>query len=157
MGQRSGNVSRRRRRREWAIDVGACAAITAYALPPMLDPGVNDPGATLVGPLLLPVLLVPIPLRRRYPLGAAAVLAGGCVVSGIPTFAQFRLVAVIPVAVLVLSFCVRGWSSLLATIKVLSAESRRCRLPTVAAVRVGENARVPACCRPGLTSDVARE
>jgi hypothetical protein len=57
----------------------------------MLDPGVNDPRAVRVGPLLLPILLLPIPLRRRYPLGAAGVFAAGCVVSGIPTFAQFRL------------------------------------------------------------------
>ena len=68
----------------------------------MLDPGVNDPRAIQVGPLLLPILLLPIPLRRRYPLGAAGVFAAGCVVSGIPTFAQFRLVVVVPVAVLVL-------------------------------------------------------
>ena len=88
--------------RAWGIDLGLCAAITAYALPPMLDPGVNDPGAVRVGPLLLPVLLLPIPLCRRYPLGAAGVFAAGCVVSGIPTFAQFRLVVVVPVAVLVL-------------------------------------------------------
>ncbi len=91
-----------RRRRDWVIDLGLCAAIVAYGLPPMLDSGVNDPRATVVGPLLLPVLLLPIPLRRRHPLGAAGVLAAGCVVSGIPTFAQFRLVVVVPIAVLVL-------------------------------------------------------
>jgi signal transduction histidine kinase len=91
-----------RRRRDWVIDVGLCAAIAAYGLPPMLDAGVNDPRATVAGPLLLPVLLLPIPLRRRNPLGAAAVFAAGCVLSGIPTFAQFRLVVVVPVALLVL-------------------------------------------------------
>ena len=91
-----------RRRRDWVIDLGLCAAIVAYGLPPMLDAGVNDPRATLVGPLLLPVLLLPIPLRRRHPLAAAVVFAAGCVVSGIPTFAQFRLVVVVPIAVLVL-------------------------------------------------------
>jgi signal transduction histidine kinase len=90
------------RRRDWVVDLGLCAAIAAYGLLPMLDAGVNDPRATVAGPLLLPVLLLPILLRRRHPLGAAAAFAAGCVVSGIPTFAQFRLVVVVPVAVLVL-------------------------------------------------------
>ena len=74
----------------------------AYALPPTVDPSVNNPQATLAGALLLPVLLAPVLLRRRYPLGAALVFALGCVISGIPTFAQFRLVVAVPVAVLVL-------------------------------------------------------
>jgi signal transduction histidine kinase len=87
-------------RRDWLIDLGLCFAIAAYGLPPMLDPDVNNPAATTVGPLLLPVLLLPIPLRRRHPLGAAAVFTVACVVSGIPTFAQFRLVAAVPVAIL---------------------------------------------------------
>jgi hypothetical protein len=91
-----------RRRRDTAIDLGACAAITAYSLPPMLDPSVNDPGATVAGPLLLPTLLLPILWRRRNPFAACCALAVGCVVSGIPTFDQFRLVAAIPAALLVL-------------------------------------------------------
>jgi signal transduction histidine kinase len=91
-----------RLRRESAIDLLLCAAIVAYGLPPTLDSSVNDPHATVAGALFLPLLLAPIPLRRLFPLGAALVLAGGCVVSGIPTFAQFRLVVVVPVAVIVL-------------------------------------------------------
>jgi hypothetical protein len=91
-----------RLRRELAIDIALCAAIVAYGLPPTLDASVNDPRATVAGALLLPVLLLPIPLRRRFPLAAALALAVGCVISGIPTFAQFRLVVVIPVAVIVL-------------------------------------------------------
>jgi signal transduction histidine kinase len=91
-----------RRRRDTVIDTGFCAAIVAYALPPMLDPSVNDPGATVAGPLLLPTLLLPILWRRRDPLLAACGLALGCVVSGIPTFDQFRLVVAIPAAMLVL-------------------------------------------------------
>ena len=89
-------------RRPWIVDLGLCAAIAAYGLPPTLDSGVNNPNATLAGALLLPVLLVPIPLRRRFPLGAALAFAAGCVISGIPTFAQFRLVVAVPVAVIVL-------------------------------------------------------
>jgi signal transduction histidine kinase len=97
------NVRRvNRPRRETVIDLGLCAVIVAYGLPPTLDPSVNDPGATLAGPLLLPTLLLPILWRRRDPFVAACGLAAGCVVSGIPTFAQFRLVIAIPAAVLVL-------------------------------------------------------
>jgi signal transduction histidine kinase len=91
-----------RRTRDLAIDLGICAAIVAYGLPPMLDASVNDPRATTIGPLLLPALLVAVLLRRSHPLGAACVFAVGCVVSGIPTFHQFRLVIAIPVAVAIL-------------------------------------------------------
>jgi signal transduction histidine kinase len=91
-----------RRRRDLLIDLGLCAAITAYALPPMLDRTVNDPRATLFGPLLAATFLVPVFLRRRAPLAAAAAFAIACVVSGVPTFHQFRLVVAVPVAVLVL-------------------------------------------------------
>ncbi len=91
-----------RRRRDLAIDLGICAAIVAYGLPPMLDAGVNDPRATTIGPLLIPALLVGVFLRRSHPLVAACVFAAGCVVSGIPTFHQFRLVVAIPVAVAIL-------------------------------------------------------
>jgi glucose-6-phosphate-specific signal transduction histidine kinase len=91
-----------RRSRDTAIDLGLCAAIVAYALPPMMSPDVNTPDATLIGPLLLPVLLLPIAIRRRRPLAACLVLAAGCVISGIPTFDQFRLVVAVPVALLVL-------------------------------------------------------
>jgi hypothetical protein len=91
-----------RRRRDLAIDLGICAAIVAYGLPPMLDGSVNDPRATTIGPLLIPALLVALPLRRVYPLAAACIFAAGCVVSGAPTFHQFRLVIAIPVAVAIL-------------------------------------------------------
>jgi len=91
-----------RRRRDLAIDLGFCAAIAAYSLPPMLDGDVNDPGAVVWGPLLLPTLLAPILLRRARPLAAAAALAAACVVSALPTLHQFRFIAAVPVAVLVL-------------------------------------------------------
>jgi signal transduction histidine kinase len=91
-----------RRRRETAIDLGLCAAMVAYALPPMLDPTVNDPAATVAGPLLLPTLILPVLVRRRHPLAAACALAAGCVISGIPTFNQFRLIVAVPAAMLIL-------------------------------------------------------
>ena len=47
-------------------------------------------------------MILPVLLRRRAPLIAAALLAVGCVVSGIPTFDQFRLAAAVPAAMLIL-------------------------------------------------------
>ena len=91
-----------RRRRDLVIDIGICVAIAAYGLPPMLDASVNDPRATTIGPFLIPALLIAVPLRRASPLGAACVFAAGCVLSGIPTFHQFRLVVAVPVAVAIL-------------------------------------------------------
>jgi hypothetical protein len=84
------------------IDAGLCAAITAYALPLMLDPDINDASATVAGPLLLPTLLLPVLWRRTRPLLACAALAAACVASGIPTFDQVRFVVAVPVALLVL-------------------------------------------------------
>ena len=91
-----------RRRRDTAIDIGLCAAMAAYAVPALVDPEVNDRGATVAGPLLLPALLAPVLIRRRHPLAATGAFAAGCVVSGIPTFDQFRLIVAVPVALLVL-------------------------------------------------------
>jgi hypothetical protein len=90
------------RRRDLVIDVGICLAVAAYGLRPMLDASVNDPRATTIGPLFIPALLVAVPLRRVSPLGAACVFAAACVLSGIPTFHQFRLVVAVPVAVAIL-------------------------------------------------------
>ena len=52
--------------------------------------------------LLLPTVILPILLRRRAPFAAAALLAAGCVVSGAPTFDQFRLAAAVPAGMLIL-------------------------------------------------------
>jgi signal transduction histidine kinase len=90
-------------RRATAIDLGICAVTLAYAIPPTTDPTVNDPAATVFGPLALPALLVPVLLRRRAPLAAAVAFAAGCVVSGLPTFDQFRLIVAVPAALLVVS------------------------------------------------------
>ena len=113
----------KRIRRETAIDLGLCAAMVAYGLPPTLDPSVNDPRATVAGALLMPTLLVPVFVRRRDPLVAAYLFAAGCVLSGIPTFNQFRLVVAVPVAVLVLiSLGTRcAWSHAIAGLAVVLA------------------------------------
>ena len=112
-----------RHRRDTAIDLGLCAAMLAYGLPPMLDDSVNDPAATLVGPLLLPTLLLPVFLRRRHPLAAASALAAGCVVSALPTFDQFRLVVAVPVALLVLFSLARSlaWGPAVAGLLIVLA------------------------------------
>ena len=86
------------------LDLAICAALFAFALPVTMQPDAPDgAGAgTVLDSLLLPAVVLPILLRRRAPFMAAAALAAGCVVSGIPTFDQFRLGAAIPAAMLIL-------------------------------------------------------
>jgi signal transduction histidine kinase len=82
------------------FDAAVCAALLALGI------GVTtsaDAGAgTVVDTLLLPTVILPILLRHRAPFAAAAALAAGCVVSGIPTFDQFRVGVAIPAAILIL-------------------------------------------------------
>jgi signal transduction histidine kinase len=94
-----------------------------YALPATMDPSVNNPRATIAGSLLLPALLAPIPLRRRAPLAAAGALAIACVISGIPTFDQFRFIVAVPVALLVLLSLATGspWPHAVAGLLVVLA------------------------------------
>lgn len=91
--------------RRWlGIDLAICAAMFAYMLPATMEPDAPDGigAGTVWDSLLLPTVVLPVLLRRRAPLVAAALLAAGCVVSGIPTFDQFRLAAAVPAAMLVL-------------------------------------------------------
>jgi len=74
----------------------------AYGVPPALDGSVTNPDATTIGPLLLPALVLPVLWRRQRPLLAAFAFAAACVISGIPTFDQFRLVVAVPAALLIL-------------------------------------------------------
>ena len=92
-------------RRRWLlIDVAICAAMFAYMLPPTLGPDEPDGigAGTVWDSLLLPTVILPVLLRRRAPFAAAALLAAGCVVSGAPTFDQFRLAAAVPAGMLIL-------------------------------------------------------
>ena len=92
-------------RRRWlVIDVVICAAMFAFALPVTMqaDAPVGSGAGTVLDSLLLPTVILPILLRRRDPFAAAVLLAVGCVVSGIPTFDQFRLGVAIPAAMLIL-------------------------------------------------------
>lgn len=80
-----------------------CAALFAITLPVTTQPDEPDgAGAgTVWDSLLLPAVILPILVRRRAPFAAATLLAAGCVVSGLPTFDQFRLAAAIPAGMLI--------------------------------------------------------
>jgi signal transduction histidine kinase len=91
-------------RAAFVADLVICAALLALAAPPTTGwhaPAGYDAG-TVLDTVLLPALVLPILLRRRAPLAAAAAFAAGCVVSGIPTFDQFRLIAAVPAGLLIL-------------------------------------------------------
>jgi signal transduction histidine kinase len=87
-------------RRWFLVDLALCAAMLAYMLPPTLSADAIGAG-TVWDSVLLPAVILPVLLRRREPFWAAVLLAAGCVVSGIPTFDQFRLAAAIPAGMLV--------------------------------------------------------
>ncbi|MEJ7797041.1 MAG: hypothetical protein WKF42_00985 [Solirubrobacteraceae bacterium] len=82
------------------LDLAICVVLIGYTIPAVLDPDVNG-RITVLGTALLPTVVLPVLLRRRAPLAAAAALAAGCVISGIPTFDQFRVAAAIPAAMLI--------------------------------------------------------
>jgi signal transduction histidine kinase len=90
--------------RRWLmIDLAICAAMFAFVLPATLEPDHPDGvgAGTVWDSLLVPAVILPVLLRRRDPFAAAVLLAIGCVVSGIPTFDQFRLVAAVPAGMLI--------------------------------------------------------
>lgn len=57
---------------------------------------------TIVDTLLLPAVVLPVLVSRRWPFAATVVLFAGAVISGIPTFDQFRFGLAIPAAMLIL-------------------------------------------------------
>ena len=65
-----------------------------------LDPANGD--GTIVDSLVIGAVTLPVIWRRSAPLPAAAALAVGVVVSGIPTFDQARCGVAIPAALLIL-------------------------------------------------------
>jgi hypothetical protein len=87
-------------RREILLDIAICAALVGLTLPVALDPELDAHG-TILDSLLLPAVVLGVLLRRRRPLAAAGVFAVGCVISAIPTFDQFRLIAAVPAALLI--------------------------------------------------------
>lgn len=85
------------------IDLLICAVLYSIALPVTFGADAPEgPGAgTVWDSVLLPAVILPVLLRHRAPFLAAALFAAGCVVSGIPTFDQFRLAAAIPAGMLI--------------------------------------------------------
>jgi signal transduction histidine kinase len=86
-------------RRRW-LDPALAAALTAFGLLITFDPGNGD--GTVVDSLVIATVTIPVAWRSRAPLAAAAALAVGTVVSGIPTFDQTRCGVAIPAALLIL-------------------------------------------------------
>jgi signal transduction histidine kinase len=88
-------------RRGLVLDLAFCSALMAFGVG-VTTRSDEAGGATSLDTVLLPTVILPVLLRRRSPFGAAAALAAGCVVSGIPTFDQFRLGIAIPAAMVIL-------------------------------------------------------
>ncbi len=83
-----------------AVDLVLCGVLIAFSASVTLRS--DEAGAgTALDTLFLPAVVLPILLRRRAPFAAAVALAAGCVISGIPTFDQFRLAAAVPAAMLI--------------------------------------------------------
>jgi hypothetical protein len=85
--------------RRW-LDPALAAALTALGLLITFDPGNGD--GTIVDSFVVATVTIPVAWRSRAPLDAAAALAVGTVVSGIPTFDQTRCGVAIPAALLIL-------------------------------------------------------
>ncbi|MEN3283150.1 MAG: hypothetical protein V7607_4290 [Solirubrobacteraceae bacterium] len=85
--------------RRW-LDPALAAALTALGLLITFDPGNGD--GTIVDSVVIAAVTIPVAWRSRAPLAAAAALAVGAVVSGIPTFDQTRCGVAIPAALLIL-------------------------------------------------------
>jgi hypothetical protein len=88
-----------RERLPW-LDPALAAALTALGLLITFDPG--NGGGTVVDSLVIGTVTIPVAWRSRAPLAAAAALAVGTVVSGVPSFDQIRCGVAIPAALLIL-------------------------------------------------------
>src|SRR3954452_3189314 len=91
------------RRRGLALDLLVCVLLVGAFLPVTFQADAPDGAGAGTGwdSILLPLVALPILLRRRAPVLAAAAFALGCVVSALPTLAQFRLGVAIPAAMLI--------------------------------------------------------
>jgi signal transduction histidine kinase len=81
---------------DWAI----AGVLTALGVFITLDPDHRD--GTVVDSIVVGAVTLPVIWRRSAPFAAAAALAAGVVVSGIPTFDQSRCGVAIPAALLIL-------------------------------------------------------
>jgi signal transduction histidine kinase len=89
------------RRGQLTFDLAICAVLMLFGTAVTMRSDAAGAGTSL-DTLLLPTVILPILLRRRAPFGAAVALSAGTVVSGIPTFDQFRLGVAIPAALVIL-------------------------------------------------------
>jgi signal transduction histidine kinase len=89
------------RRGQPTFDLALCALLMLFGATVTMRSDAAGAGTSL-DTLLLPLVILPILLRRRDPFGAAVALSIGAVVSGIPTFDQFRLVVAVPAALVIL-------------------------------------------------------
>jgi signal transduction histidine kinase len=85
--------------RPW-LDWALAAALTAIGIGMTLDP--DNGGGTIVDSFVIGAVTLPVIWRRRAPLAAAAAVAAGTVISGIPSFDQVRCGVAIPAALLIL-------------------------------------------------------
>lgn len=83
-----------------ALDVVICMGLVAFGVSVTTRSDLAN--GTIVDTLLLPAVALPILLRWRWPFAAALALFAGAVVSGVPTFDQFRLGVAIPAGMLIL-------------------------------------------------------
>ena len=81
---------------DWAI-AGALTALGVF-----LTLGPEGADGTIVDSIVVAAVTLPVVWRRSAPLAAAAALAAGVVVSGIPTFDQARCGVAIPAALMIL-------------------------------------------------------
>lgn len=81
------------------LDLAVCAALVAFGVEVTTRSDLAN--GTFVDTLLLPVVVAPVLVRRRWPFAAAVALFAMTVLSGLPTFDQFRLGLAIPVGMLV--------------------------------------------------------
>lgn len=88
-----------RERLSW-LDPALAAALTALGLLITFDPGNGD--GTVIDSVVIGTVTIPVAWRSRAPLAAAAAIAVGTVVSGIPSFDQIRCGVAIPAALLIL-------------------------------------------------------
>jgi signal transduction histidine kinase len=82
------------------FDLLFCGALLAFGL--SVTTRADLANGTIVDTLLLPTVVLPVLVSRRWPFAATVVLFAGAVISGIPTFDQFRFGLAIPVAMLTL-------------------------------------------------------
>jgi signal transduction histidine kinase len=93
-------VKTRWRPGQQALDIAVATALMAFGVWVLAQPDAHGP--MLMEVLLLPAVILPIFLRRRAPLAAVALVTAGIVVTGIPTFDQFRCGVALPPALMIL-------------------------------------------------------